>query len=564
MSQASLSVKNTIAKPSLPLWIGMAGGIFFLLAMVDSFIATPLREISSLISHFFLQLCSFPVTRQGTILSTPELTFDVVPACSGSVTLRVMVGFGIYWCGTHPRLNLSRKIIGSCLTVPIALVANGIRVAILVGLSYMLGSVITEGLLHSLIGIIGFILAMVGFYLITELLAFARPQTPHSQNNILPWFFLILILGFIYFPFLWKYLDYYNPAKSYGKYDRMGIFLIIAAIGAGVIQFLRVPNDARFVRMPLGIFFLSMVMVFVSLRVDVTYFLGLSLLLAILAVICATKGKAFTVSAIPLLIIIYLGFPHIAVQVNWLTTRLFSITTLTSSMLIRIPAAVLLFLMFLKLRPRIPSRVATEGNPKRFIHLSIAMAMIMLAFQGHTYSVANKNNLNTRLVFSYIQGDWIGHDLPISDLSLDFFGKKNIWSRQYAKDNHHIRVLINASGGNRHRNHPPEYCLTGGGWKVDKRSKSVRQIGPDKKIYVTGIELVKGGERKTMVYWLGDGQSEYPDYTSMTIEDTRRRLTGQRTNWFLFRVFSSTGNEILNDFLKIFRFSFEEPEKAEL
>ena len=540
----------------------MAGGVFFFLAMVDSFIATPLREISSVISHLLLQLCSFPVTRQGTILSSPELTFDVVPACSGSVTLRVMVGLGIYWCGTHPRLNLSRKIIGSCLTVPIALVANGIRVAILVGLSYMVNTVISEGLLHSLIGIIGFILAVVGFYLVTESLALAKPQTSRLHSNTLAWFFLILILGFIYFPFLWKYLDFYNPAKGYGNYDRLGILLIIPAIVAGVIQWSRVPNDSRFIKNAVGIFLLSMITVFISLRVDITYFLGISLLLAILAIFYACKGKASAMSTLPLLMIIYLGFPHVAVQINWVTTRLFSITTLNTSTFIRFPVAVLLFMLYWKLRARVPLSFAAEGNPKRFLHVSIAMAMVVLAFQGHSYSVANKNKLDTRLVFSYIQGDWVGHDLPISDLSIDFFGKGNIWSRQYVMDDHHIRVLINASGGNRHRNHPPEYCLTGGGWKVDKRSKSVRQIGSEKQIEVTEIELVKESQRKTMIYWLADGQSEYPDYTAMTVEDTRRRLTGQRTNWLLFRVFSSSDKKILNDFLSSFQFSFEKPENT--
>ena len=559
MTKNGLSTEKINPKPSLPLWVGMAGGIFFLLAMIDSFIATPLREISSVISHFFLQLCSLPIQREGTILSTPELRFDVIPACSGSTTLRVMVGIGIYWCGTHPRLNLPRKIIGSCLTVPIALLANGVRVALLVGLSYRLNTVISEGLLHSLIGIVGFVLAMIGFYLITESLALAKPIVSRPRNNYVAWSLLACILGFIYFPFLLKYMEVYNPMTEYGKYDRLGIFLIVAAIGIGVFQWLRTPNDTRSARSAIAVFIISMIAVFISLRVDITYFLGISILLTLLSIIYATKGRDFAIATMPLLIMIYLGFPHVAMQINWLTTKLFSLNTLNSSMLVRFPAALLLFGIYWKLRGRVPYHAAAGVNPKQFVHVSIAIATVMLAFQGYTYSVNNKN-LDTELEFSYIQGDWIGSDLPLSDASIEFFGKGNIWSREYINGDHEVRVLINASGGNRHRNHPPEYCLTGGGWKVDKRYESIRQIGPEKQTRVTEIQLVKDGQKRIMVYWLWDGRSEYPDYTAMTIEDTRRRLTGRRTNWLLFRVFTSSENEVLNEFLTSFQFSFEAPD----
>ena len=536
----------------------MAGGVFFFLALVDGFIATPLREISSILAHFFLQICSFPVTRQGTILSTRDLTFDVVPACSGSVTLRVMVGIGIYWCGTHPRLSLARKIVGSFLTVPVALLANGIRVALLVGLSYMLNTVITEGVLHSSIGIAGFVLAAVGFYLITESLALDSPTVTRSQHRYVAWCTLVLILGIIYFPFIWKYIPIYNPMEDYGQYDRLGVFLIIAALGTGTFYWRKLPDDARHTRSALIIFIISMLVVFISLRVDITYFLGVSLLLALLAVVYATKGKAFAIAVIPLLVIVYLGYPHVAMQINWLTTKLFSLNTLNSSMLIRFPTAMLLFWVFWTLCKRVTYSSTAVGSPKLFIHTSIALATVVLAFQAYSYSIANKD-LGKRLVFSYIQGDWIGHDLPISDSGIEFFGRGNIWSREYVRGNHHVRALINASGGNRHRNHPPEYCLTGNGWKIDQRYESIRQIGLEKSIPVTEMHLVKGEKRKTIVYWFTDGHSEYPDYTAMTVEDTHRRLAGRRTNWFLFRVFTSSDRETLDDFLLSFQFSFETP-----
>ena len=563
MDQNSETDVKANSKSSPAIWIAMAGGVYFLLTNLDGFIATPLRQTSSVISHFLLQICSFPVTREGTILSTPDLTFDVVPACCGSTTLRVLVGVGIFWCGTHPRLNFLRKVIGSFLTVPIALLANGVRVGILVGVSYMLNTVVAEGTLHSLIGIFGFVLAMLCFYIMTESLVMAKHQSKSQhRHNYLSLGLLIIILGLIYFPFLWKYWDFYNPVNSYGRNDRFGIFLMIIAIGVGFIQWLRMPNDVRFFKGAVVIFLISMVIVFVSLRVDITYFLGISILTTLFSVVYAYKGRAFAVSAIPLLIIIYLGYPHIAMQINWVTTRLFNITTLNTNMFLRIPTALLLLGLYWKLRARVPMDVVPMLEPKRFIHISMAMAMVMLAFQGHTYSMANKNNIETKLMLSYIQSEWIGEDLPLSDSSIEFFGKGNIWLRKYIKDDREIRVLINASGGNRHRNHPPEYCLTGGGWRVDKRFDVVHQIGPENKMRTTEMELVKDGRRQTIIYWLEDGHSNYPNYNAMTIEDTKRRLAGLRTNWFLFRIISGADREVLDDFLSSFQYSLDSPERS--
>src|SRR5262245_47205097 len=109
--------------------LAVASAVFLLLESVDAFIAVPLRELSSVLVQLFLGTFGFPITRAGTILSTPRMTFEVVPACSGSTTLRVLLFICIVWAGSHPGLTPARRLAAAALAVPLALLANVFRVS---------------------------------------------------------------------------------------------------------------------------------------------------------------------------------------------------------------------------------------------------------------------------------------------------------------------------------------------------------------------------------------------------------------------------------------------------
>ena len=129
----------------------LAAGLFFILELLDGFISVPLRELSTWVSYTFLKMGSFPVDKQGTLLSTPRMSFDVIPACSGSTTMRVMIFVGILWAAMQEKMSLSRKILLTLTVIPIAIFANSLRLCALVTGGYMMYKPI-EGTLHDLIG----------------------------------------------------------------------------------------------------------------------------------------------------------------------------------------------------------------------------------------------------------------------------------------------------------------------------------------------------------------------------------------------------------------------------
>ena len=74
---------------------------------------------------------------------------------------------GILWGGIHPSISPPCKVIATVLSALIALLANGLRLTLLIGFSYLRGEAIEEGMLHSLFGLSAFAIALPGFFMVT-------------------------------------------------------------------------------------------------------------------------------------------------------------------------------------------------------------------------------------------------------------------------------------------------------------------------------------------------------------------------------------------------------------
>jgi EpsI family protein len=108
-------------------------------------------------------------------------------------------------------------------------------------------------------------------------------------------------------------------------------------------------------------------------------------------------------------------------------------------------------------------------------------------------------------------------------------------------------LLVTATGGDRHRAHPPEYCLTGGGWQVTARREADILVA-GQALAASRLDLHQRDENLAFVYWFTDGTTVCPSYSALLREDTWRRLIGRRTNWFLIRAYAPTASAV-DDFL---------------
>jgi exosortase len=151
----------------------LAFPLLFLLLMVPlpeilfSRITFPLQMVASQLGEVAIAASGIPVLREGNILNLPGRALEVAEACSGIRSLITLLMLAIVLGYFTERRTFVRVAI-VIAAVPIAVLANAIRVAGTGLVSYWVSPAAAEGFFHSFSGWIVFVVAFVG------LLAFQR------------------------------------------------------------------------------------------------------------------------------------------------------------------------------------------------------------------------------------------------------------------------------------------------------------------------------------------------------------------------------------------------------
>ncbi len=122
-----------------------------ILAAITASLQLRVSEISEIIVRFF----SVPMFREGNVLHIKDMTFAVVDACSGIRSLISMTTLAVI-IGYFTLTKISSKIVLFILSIPVAILANIIRVVTLVFAYHFYKINLTEGLAHTALGMILF------------------------------------------------------------------------------------------------------------------------------------------------------------------------------------------------------------------------------------------------------------------------------------------------------------------------------------------------------------------------------------------------------------------------
>jgi len=528
----------------------LAALFLFLFAVFGDLVAVPLREISSVLAAWLLQAFRFPVTREGTILVLSQMRFDVVPACSGSNTLQALIFLGILWCGLHPRLGTGRRLAAMLSIVPVALAANAVRVAVLAGAGFLMDRRIEPGLLHHAVGLLGFLLALAGFLLVTELLAGRRPETRGMSLPGMSLRLAAILLCFVFLPFLLKCLGDWR-GNIYNRLDLHGYVFFFAGLGVYLVQWRRCPDDPRFARAGSVLFAAALAPMAVSLlRAPNSYVTGACLLLALLALAATFKGVVFAARTAPLLIVMGLGYPKSTAFLN----GLLGTDGIRAALAVKTGAALALIAASWALarRPRRPRPPEGAARPSRMTALVPLAALCVLAIQALNIRVRPEPG-TVPLRLSYVQGGWVGEDRPLERGERAFFAGQTVLSRLYRQGRQQVGLLVLSSSGDRRKIHPPEYCQTGAGWAIRDRGPFTFTRGDGSRVEATRLELTREdlGLRRTMVYWFSDGENHFPDFPSLVVDDTLKMLSSRRSQWMMLAAWTDQGPEALSGFLSV-------------
>jgi exosortase A len=139
----------------------------------------PLQLKVSQASEMIIRMFGVPLFREGNIMSIPEKSFEVVEACSGLrsvitlMTLSVIMGYFLL-------RNTSSKLLLVAGSIPAAVLANLLRIVVMVLLYHFFKLDVTEGALHTLGGMAVFVVALGILFIMQRALEFWEQRERES------------------------------------------------------------------------------------------------------------------------------------------------------------------------------------------------------------------------------------------------------------------------------------------------------------------------------------------------------------------------------------------------
>jgi exosortase len=143
-------------------------------AIILNQIAFPLQLLASRFGELALMICQIPVLREGNVINLANTSLEVAEACSGIRSLVSLLTLGIVY-GYFTDARLWVRLVLIVCTIPIAIAANGIRVAGTGIAAHFYGPAAAQGFFHSFSGWIIFIAAFIMMFVLYRIIVLFAP-----------------------------------------------------------------------------------------------------------------------------------------------------------------------------------------------------------------------------------------------------------------------------------------------------------------------------------------------------------------------------------------------------
>ena len=146
-------------------------------SLVDA-ITGPLKQNISDIVESVLYAAGYPISRTGVILSIGQYQLLVADACSGLHSMFSLSALGTLFMYMMARTSRLHNAIMLAAILPIAFVANIVRVIVLVLVTYHLGDEAGQGFLHGTAGMVLMLVALGILFALDALLRVVLREKP--------------------------------------------------------------------------------------------------------------------------------------------------------------------------------------------------------------------------------------------------------------------------------------------------------------------------------------------------------------------------------------------------
>ena len=144
--------------------------LFFMLFLIPlpsviiDAVTSGLKQHISAMAEMLLYTLGYPVARSGVTLMVGQYQLLVADACSGINSLFSLFALGFIYLYLQAYASKIRNILLLLVIAPIAILANIIRVIVLVLVTYYLGDEAGQGFIHGLAGILLFIVSLASLF----------------------------------------------------------------------------------------------------------------------------------------------------------------------------------------------------------------------------------------------------------------------------------------------------------------------------------------------------------------------------------------------------------------
>jgi exosortase B len=137
-------------------------------------LTAPMKEYVSWAATWILEGVGYPIVREGVTLYVAQYQLLVEDACAGLNSLISLTAISLFYIYILHNASWRYALFLMLWIIPVALLANLIRVMILVLITYHFGNAAAQGFLHSTAGLVMFASALLGIFLVDGLMTPVR------------------------------------------------------------------------------------------------------------------------------------------------------------------------------------------------------------------------------------------------------------------------------------------------------------------------------------------------------------------------------------------------------
>jgi exosortase B len=135
-----------------------------------------LKQWVSVWAETALRWMNYPVGRTGVTLVVGQYQLLVADACSGLHSMFTLAAMGVLFMYLKARTAVLHNALMLSAILPIAFLANIVRVIVLVLVTYHLGDEAGQGFLHGAAGVVLMVAALLTFMLVDRILSWLTPK----------------------------------------------------------------------------------------------------------------------------------------------------------------------------------------------------------------------------------------------------------------------------------------------------------------------------------------------------------------------------------------------------